>query len=219
LLLAADPELSPPPLDYDPAIAVTGALRSPIGRIEPLPPALESFLAGGSPTVYVGFGSMPNTNPSRSTRIVVDALARAGVRAIVSSGWAGLGTALPHTCFAIDEISHDALFPRLAGVVHHGGAGTTAAAARAGVPQLVVPHLLDQFYWAARVAALGIGPRALPRRSLNSEDLGAKMAVLVTDTAMRRAARALGDRLRGRDGVAAAVAALEAVPSRVRVSI
>jgi vancomycin aglycone glucosyltransferase len=213
LLLAADPEISPPPLDYDSAIAVTGALRLPVEAAASLPPAIEAFLVAGPPPVYIGFGSMTDADPERTTRTLVDAAQRAGVRAIISFGWAGLGGALPPTCIACGEVSHDALFPRLAGIVHHGGAGTTATAARAGVPQLVVPHLLDQFYWANRIASIGIGPQAVARRSLTASRLAAGLIAMTTNTDMRDAARALGDRLRGRDGVSAAVAAIEAIAS------
>ena len=212
LLLAADAELSPPPLDYDPNIVVTGALIRSGRDVAPLPPDIAAFVAAGPPPVYVGFGSMTDTDPARTTRILADAARRAGVRLLVSSGWARLGEALPETCMAVGEVSHAALFPHLAGVVHHGGAGTTATAARAGVPQLIVPHMLDQFYWAGRIAALGIGPPSLSRRSLDAQGLAARLAALAADARVRVAASALADQLRSRDGVTAAVHALERVP-------
>jgi UDP:flavonoid glycosyltransferase YjiC (YdhE family) len=152
---------------------------------------------------------MTDPDPERTTRVLLEAIARAGIRAIVSSGWAGLGATLPPECLAVGEVPHDALFSRLAGAVHHGGAGTTATAARAGIPQPIVPHMLDQFYWAHRTATLGIGPRAIPKRSLDGRRLAAGMMALTRDEGMRRAARSLGALLRPRDGVAAAVKAIE----------
>jgi len=215
LMLAADPELSPPPFDYDPSIVVTGPLQMRHEDDGRLPPEIEAFLQSGPAPVYIGFGSMTDADPGATTRTIVDAVRAAGTRAVVSSGWAGLGDALPAGCIACGEVRHDLLLPRLAGIVHHGGAGTTAAAARAGVPQLIVPHLLDQFYWGGRVAALGLGPRPLPRRALTAASLAGRLTAMTQDAAMRATAAALSTQLRGRDGVALAVSALEAqIPGR-----
>jgi vancomycin aglycone glucosyltransferase len=153
LFLAADPELSPPPGRRVPTSVQTGPWFLP--EEGHLPPAAQAFLDAGSTPVYLGFGSMPAADAARITRLVVDAVEKAGVRALLSAGAAGLGAAgpgaagpgasdLPDTCLALGDCPHSALFPRVAGVVHHGGAGTTHEAARAGVPQLVIPHLLDQ---------------------------------------------------------------------------
>ena len=122
----------------------------------PLPADLEAFLEGGEPPIFVGFGSMPASGDAAHRPI---AAARAvGRRIIVSRGWADLepmGDA--PDCMAIRDVSYDLLFPRVAAVVHHGGAGTTAAAARAGVPQVITPMFGDQFYWASRIVDLGVG--------------------------------------------------------------
>lgn len=209
LILAADPELSPPPFDYDPAIAVTGALRTNPAADATLPPEVEGFLQNGPPPVYIGFGSMTDHDPAKTTEIVATAVRQAGLRAIVGSGWAGLGGALPPELMACGEVQHDLLMPRLAGVVHHGGAGTTATAARSGVPQLVIPHLLDQFYWGRQVATLGLGPAPLRRHTLTASRLADGLRRLTNDAEMRQKAAALAKPLRARDGVAAAVTALE----------
>jgi UDP:flavonoid glycosyltransferase YjiC (YdhE family) len=138
----------------------------------PLPPKLESFLAAGPPPVYLGFGSMTDPDPTGTTRRLLSAIDALGCRALISRGWAGLGELpLPEGVLAIDAVSHASLFPRLAAVVHHGGAGTTHTAARAGVPQIVLPHVLDQFYFGRRVAELGIGPPPIPRRRFRVERL------------------------------------------------
>ncbi|WIM94462.1 glycosyltransferase [Actinoplanes oblitus] len=152
-LVAADPVLAPMrPTDLD--AVQTGAWILPDQR--PLAAELEAFLAAGPPPVYVGFGSMPA--PAEAARAAVEAIRAQGRRVILSRGWAGL--ALPDDgddCLTVGEVNHQALFGRVAAVIHHGGVGTTTTAARAGVPQLVVPQMVDQPYFAGRVAELGIG--------------------------------------------------------------
>jgi sterol 3beta-glucosyltransferase len=107
------------------------------------PPALQNFLQSGSPPVYIGFESMGSRNPEETADLILQAIALTGQRAILQSGWGGK-TDLPDTVFIVDSISHSWLFPRVAAVVHHGGAGTTAAGLRAGVPAIVIPFFGDQ---------------------------------------------------------------------------
>jgi vancomycin aglycone glucosyltransferase len=156
--LAADPVLGPwqetPELD----VTQTGAWIRQDER--PLPADLEAFLAAGSEPVYVGFGSMlvRGANPEDVSRAVVEAVRAQGRRVILGSGWADLGLIDDQgDGFVVGEVNQQALFGRVAAVVHHGGAGTTTTAARAGAPQVLVPQLADQPYWAGRVAELGIG--------------------------------------------------------------
>lgn len=150
--LASDPVLSP--LHAHPGLDVvqTGAWIVPDER--PLTPGLEAFLDSGEPPVYVGFGSV--TAPERAAEVAIEAIRAHGRRVLIGSGWAGLTTADPD-CLIIGEVNQQALFPRVAAVVHHGGAGTTTTAARAAAPQVVIPQIVDQPYWAGRVADLGIG--------------------------------------------------------------
>jgi vancomycin aglycone glucosyltransferase len=154
--LASDPVLAPwkDLTDFD--LVQTGAWILPDDR--PLPDDLRSFLDAGSPPVYVGFGSMAMRAAPDLGRIVLQAVRSQGRRVILGSGWADLGLGdAADDAFVIGEVNHQALFPRVAAVVHHGGAGTTHAAAIAGVPQVIVPQLVDQPHWARRVAELGIG--------------------------------------------------------------
>jgi len=154
--LATDPTLDPwqEPADLD--VVQTGAWLLP--DVRPLPADLEAFLDAGTPPVYVGFGSMPVHASNDVIPAVIKAVRAQGRRAIVSRGWADLGLVDDgDDCFAVGEANHQALFRRVAAVVHHGGAGTTTTAAWAGAPQVVVPQLADQPYWAGRVADLGIG--------------------------------------------------------------
>jgi vancomycin aglycone glucosyltransferase len=150
--LACDPVLSPLHAHPGYDVVQTGAWIVPDAR--PLPPDLEAFLAAGAPPVYVGFGSV--TAPEEAAEVAIEAIRQQNRRVLIGSGWAGLTTTDPD-CFVIGEVNHQALFPQVAAVVHHGGAGTTTTAARAGAPQVVVPQIVDQPYWAGRVAALGIG--------------------------------------------------------------
>jgi len=155
-LLASDPLLGPwPPTDaMDPV--QTGAWILPDDR--PLPPGLEDFLQAGAPPVYVGFGSMALAGSTDAAAVAIEAVRAHGRRVVLAQGWAGLAPVDDASdCFAVSDVSQQALFPRVAAVVHHGGAGTTTAAARAGAPQVIVPQLADQPYWAGRVAELGIG--------------------------------------------------------------
>ncbi|GAA3393264.1 glycosyltransferase [Streptomyces roseoviridis] len=155
-LLAADPFLGPwqEPADLD--VAQTGAWFVPDER--PLPEELEAFLKDGEPPVYVGFGSMGMQGSTEPARAAIEAVRAHGRRVLVSRGWADLGLIDDQDdCMAVGEANHQRLFPRVAAVIHHGGAGTTTTAARAGVPQVLVPQIVDQPYWAARVAELGIG--------------------------------------------------------------
>jgi vancomycin aglycone glucosyltransferase len=152
--LATDPTLDPSPSSSGMVIVQTGAWILP--DRSPLAADLESFLEAGHPPVYFGFGSMPVA--AGTSRTLIDAARAAGRRAIVSEGWAALGLIdEAPDCISVGDVNQQALFPRVAAVVHHGGAGTTVAAARAGVPQVVVPMFGDQPYWASRVRALGIG--------------------------------------------------------------
>jgi vancomycin aglycone glucosyltransferase len=152
--LAADPVLAPWPEPANPGVVQTGAWILPDER--PLPVGLEAFLDAGPPPVYVGFGSM--RAPRDIARVAIEAIRAQGRRALVACGWAGLAPIDDRDdCFAVGEVNQQALFGRVAAVVHHGGAGTTTTATRAGAPQVVVPQWADQPYWASRVAGLGIG--------------------------------------------------------------
>jgi UDP:flavonoid glycosyltransferase YjiC (YdhE family) len=193
--LAAEELLAPPPPDLEREVQVIGCLH-PFEE-GPLPDKLEAFLAAGEPPVYVGFGSMTDPDPAASTRLVLDAVSRVGARAVLSAGWAGLGDApLPENVIAVGSVPHASLFRRVAAVVHHGGAGTTTTAARAGAPQILVPHVLDQFHWAHRVARLGLGPPGLPRRRLRAEALAEAMAALRDNELVSERAARVGERLR-----------------------
>jgi len=150
--LAADPSLAPWP---DGAATVFQPGAWIVSDERPLPREAEAFLDAGDPPVYFGFGSMRASEGLGS--VMVEAARALGRRAIVSRGWADLAVAAGPDCLAVDEVNQQALFTRVAAVVHHGGAGTTTTAALAGSPQVVIPQLYDQHYWATRVRDLAIG--------------------------------------------------------------
>src|ERR1051326_9109920 len=166
--LEADPTLAPAPRAKGLEIVQTGAWLLPDPA--PLPGDVERFLNAGDPPVYFGLGSMRAVE--QSERIFVDAARAVGRRAIVQRGWAELdASAAGDDCLAIGDIDHAKLFPRCAAIVHHGGSGTTTSAARAGRPQLVVPHMYDQFYFAHRVKVLGVGVSGPARHELHGDAL------------------------------------------------
>jgi UDP:flavonoid glycosyltransferase YjiC (YdhE family) len=165
------------------------------------PAALVDFLNAGPPPVYVGFGSMHNRDADEITDLVIRALTRAGERGILLTGWDGLRPVRSSEgFFPIESVPHDWLFPRVAAVVHHGGAGTTAAALRAGVPAQVVPFMSDQPFWARRVHLLGVGPPPIPRKQLTVEQLALGIHKAVTDPLIRYRAAVLGQRIRAEKG-------------------
>lgn len=198
--LAADPVLGPWPEPADLAVVQSGMWSRPDER--PLPAEVEMFLDAGAPPVYVGFGSMPVRDPEGVARAAVEAVRARGHRVLVGRGWADLAlTDDRGDCLAVGEVNQQALFRRVAAVVHHGGAGTTTTAARAGAPQVVVPQMADQPYWAGRVADLGIGAaHAGPTPAF--ESLSAALEVALSPATRARAA-AVAATIRT-DGAAAA---------------
>lgn len=204
------PIISPKPPDWGNNIHLTGYwFLDPAPDWQP-PAQLVEFLEAGAPPVYIGFGSMANRAPLKMAQLAQEALERSGQRGILAAGWGGLdNTNLPATIFALDSVPHTWLFPRMAAVVHHGGAGTTAAGLRAGVPSILVPHMGDQPFWAKRVTELGVGPRCIPRRKLTSGRLAAAINIATTDQNLRAKAAALGERIRSEDGVARMIEVIE----------
>ncbi|MFF7758155.1 glycosyltransferase [Streptomyces griseorubiginosus] len=166
----------------------------------PLPDELRAFLDAGPPPVFVGLGSATVPDPARVSAAIVRALRLAGLRGVIQRGWAGLA-ATGDDLLTIDEVPHSALFPHMAAVVHHAGAGTTAAGLRAGVPAVPVPIQFDATFWAARLVALGVAPRAVPLRRLTAEALAAALTEATRDAGRRERARALGAHIREEDGV------------------
>ncbi len=204
------------PADWDANTHVTGYwfLDSSTGWNPP--PALMRFLDDGPPPVYVGFGSMASRQPEETAALVLRALAETGQRAVMLSGWAGLRSdQLPPSVIMVESVPHAWLFPQVSAVVHHGGAGTTAAGLRAGVPSILIPFFGDQAFWAERVRTLGVGPEPIPRHKLTTERLAEAIRQAVKDEALRRRAAELGATIRAEDGVGRAVAIFAALSQSV----
>jgi sterol 3beta-glucosyltransferase len=196
--------------DWKDSMHVTGfwQLDPPPGW-EP-PAGLADFLKAGPPPVYIGFGSMTHRKPEEVTEMILRALALTGRRGVLSAGWGRIGEgALPRSVFTIGSTPHGWLFPRMAALVHHGGAGTTAAGLRAGIPAVVTPFFGDQPFWGERIHALGIGPKPIPRPRLTAENLARAIDAAVSDAEMVARAARLGEQIRTEDGIARAVEILE----------
>lgn len=202
--------LCPRPSDWPARIQVCGFWSLPQLQWQP-PAALLDFLDAGPPPLYVGFGSMIDADAARLTTTVKAALRLTGQRALLATGWGGLiadQDVDSDQCFALEHAPHDWLFPRVIAAVHHGGAGTCAAALTAGIPSVVVPFGYDQPFWAHCLAQRGVAPPALKRDGLQPEVLAHALRQATSPT-MCAVAQALGQRLREEDGVAKAVAQLE----------
>jgi sterol 3beta-glucosyltransferase len=204
------PQVIPRPGDWGDNQQVTGYwFLDPPASWQP-PSALVDFLQAGPPPVFVGFGSMGSQKPEQTTALIVQALAQTGQRGVLLSDWNGFRSeALPESVFLTGPVPYSWLFPQMTAVVHHGGAGTTAAGLAAGVPSILAPFMGDQPFWAQRVHQLGVGPKPIPRRRLTVEHLSAAIHIAVTDDTMRAAAARLGERIREEDGVARAVAVIQ----------
>jgi vancomycin aglycone glucosyltransferase len=206
MIAATDPALTVLPEDARLLVTQTGypllANRSELSE------ELRQFLDAGPPPLYAGFGSMPVGNRERVGRLLVEAARRAGQRLVISRGWAEIPqTTHDGSCLFIGDEPHDRLFPRVGAVIHHGGAGSVATAARAGVPQIILPVAADQFLWRGAVVRLGLGPRATMLRLATTASVATAMTSVLTDSAYRRRAGEMAARLAETpDGVATTVA-------------
>ena len=194
----------PRPLDWGSHVHLTGWWYPDDPQWQP-PADLQRFVESGSPPVFIGFGSMPVSNASSITTLLVDAVRLSGQRAILHAGWAGLGGALPPEILPINYAPYSWLFPRMAAVVHHGGSGTTGFGFRSGIPSIIVPFGFDQFYWGTRAAEMGVGPKPVPYRQLTAERLASTIHIAVSDRGIRDRAADLGRRLIAENGVQRAV--------------
>jgi UDP:flavonoid glycosyltransferase YjiC (YdhE family) len=195
------------PRDWRPGLDVAGYWWPHDGGT-PLPDDLREFIEAGPPPVFVGLGSATVPDPARTSAEIVRALRRAGLRGVVQRGWADL-TATGDDILTVGEVPHSALFPRMAAVVHHAGAGTTAAGLRAGVPAVPVPIQFDERFWAARLVALGVAPCAVPLGRLSADALAAALVRATRDAGHRERAQALGVRIRAEDGATPVLAAVD----------
>lgn len=209
-LMAYSEALLPRGTDWPANVAVTGYWYLHRMSNWQVPPALARFIESGPAPIYVGFGSMMMKNPTDTVTAVLDAVRRTGSRAIISEGWGGMRpTSVPDNVFVAEVVPHEWLFPRVAAVIHHGGAGTIGAALSAGVPQIIVPFITDQFFWARQLEKRGIAPRAVRHSCLTAESLTAAIRLALNDAGMRKRAADTAVLVRGEDGTRRAADILE----------
>jgi len=206
ILYAFSPHVVAPPVDWAHDVHVTGYwCLDPPGGWEP-PPGLLEFLDAGPAPVFVGFGSITARSGGELTDIALEALALSRQRGVLGMGQYGLPERdMPANVLAIGSVPHSWLFPRMAAVVHHGGAGTTGAGLRAGVPSVIVPFTADQPFWGRQVFRLGVGPRPIPVQQVSATKLARAISAAVEDSAMRARAQRLGGCIRAEHGVARAM--------------
>lgn len=218
LIFAISPAVLASPPDWNkPHIHITGYFFLDDVTYQP-PESLRRFLDAGAPPVCITFGSMINRRAEQLTRAALDAIARTGNRAVFLTGWGGWQPENPpEYAFFTESAPHHWLLPRCKAMIHHGGAGTTAAGLRAGIPAIIVPHTADQPFWGARVAALGAGTPPIPLHRANAAQLVQALHTIETETIRLRAAQ-LGQMIRGEDGTGNATAILENHIANARTS-
>jgi sterol 3beta-glucosyltransferase len=212
-LYCYSPSLVPTPTDWPPDTVATGYWRRRAGdRAEPVEDSLASFVAAGAPPIYVGFGSSVGPDPARVGTVVSDAVRQAGIRAVIATGWGGL-TGVPDDSdvLVIERAPHQWLFPRVAAVVHHGGAGTTAAGLLAARPTVVCPFQGDQYFWGAAVHRAGAGPASLSAKKLAASRLASAIRAAIDDSAVQARTAELSERIAEEDGATRACQQIETV--------
>ncbi|MGH3727061.1 MAG: glycosyltransferase [Mycobacterium sp.] len=192
------------PRDWRPHWHQTGYWRPHHDETWRPPQKLAEFIDIGPAPVFIGLGSTATSKGHELSKTITSAVRRAGVRAVVQSGWAGL-SCTGDDIITVDDVPHSWLFPRMAAAVHHCGAGTTAAALRAGIPSIPVPGIMDQPFWADRLAQLGAACSPLPRASLRADALAASLTHVITESRYRQGAQRLSRLIRDEDGAEAAV--------------
>ena len=208
-LIGVSRQVAPSPPDWPPRHRVTGYWLLDRPDWSP-PPELAAFVARDPKPVAIGFGSMSIADRAPLAALLARVAALSDVRLVLQSAFGQIDrAALPASIFLAGDVPHDWLFPRVAAVVHHGGAGTSAAAFRAGVPSVFVPHLVDQYSWAETARRLGVAPRPVPRRALSAERLARAIVQATRDGRMQARAARLGAAIRAEDGVGAAVRLVE----------
>lgn len=198
------PALIPKPADWGAHIGVSGFFFLPSGKSYQPDPKLQAFLDAGEPPVYIGFGSIVIDDPDAFTKLILEAVKKAGVRALVSKGWSNVGGKdVPDNVFLLGNVPHDWLFQHVSAVVHHGGAGTCAIGLALGRPTVIVPFFGDQFWWAGIVQRAGAGPQAVPYKKLTSDNLADNIREALKPETQAKA-RELSEKMKGEDGVSVA---------------
>lgn len=184
------PSLVPKPADWGEEIDISGFVFLDLASSFTPPDPLAEFLAKGEKPIYIGFGSIVVDDAEKFTEMIFEAVKLAGVRALVSKGWGGLGAdsvGIPEGVFMLENTPHDWLFPQVTACVIHGGAGTTAIALKCGKPLMIVPFFGDQFFWGSMIARAKAGPEAVPYKGLTAEKLAEGIKFCLTEEAQKNA--------------------------------
>ncbi|GAA6623445.1 glycosyltransferase [Scytonema sp. NUACC26] len=207
ILYGFSPSVIPKPVDWPDSVHITGYWFLDQAKDYQPPQELVDFIHDGTPPVCIGFGSMIASQPELLTEIVLEALKISQQRGILLSGWAGIASEVKNSdqVFVIDSVPHDWLFPKMGAVVHHGGASTTAAGLRAGVPSVIVPFFADQPSWGKKLYQLGVSPSPIPYKDLSSQALATAIQEAVNNETIRSNAIALSNKIKQEDGIANAV--------------
>jgi sterol 3beta-glucosyltransferase len=218
-LYAFSPTVVPRPNDWGPNVHITGYWTTDISDSWQPPEPLTQFLASQPPPVCINFGSIVSRDVNRVYDAVLAALTKTKQPGVILTGWGGWKSMdIPANVLALEAAPHDWLFPHMMAVIHHGGAGTTAAALRAGVPNIVVPFAADQPFWGQRVAKLKVGPPPIPAKQLHADRLEAAIRQVVESTTMRQRAAEVGRQLRTENGVGQAITIIEQYYNRFGVN-
>jgi len=208
-LFAMSPRVCSPPRDWPKHHHMTGFFFLDDDDVQP-DAELVKFLAAGEPPVIITFGSMAHTDKNAMEEILIGAIRLSGYRAIIQRGWSGLAEReLPPNVYPVDYVSHSWLFPQSACVVHHGGAGTLAAAIRAGVPSVIVPHKSDQFLWARDAHSIGYTVPPISIENLSADRLGLAIAMTLAGPRFRTEAQKLSRHIKAEQGTKKAVHLIE----------
>lgn len=208
IIIASDKEIAGVPPDAPISYSQPGYMH--LTQPSQQYPELDDFLNSGPPPLYAGFGSMPKMDQAKIVSIIVQAARHNGLRAVIAKFWDEQSEfSKDEDVFFIQKYPHLDLFPRMAGVIHHGGAGTTATTARSGVPQIIIPHILDQYYWGNQVHKSGLGPKPIWRSRLTAEKLAKAIKESVTNRETTSKAKEVGEKLRQKDPLKAIVREIE----------
>jgi sterol 3beta-glucosyltransferase len=206
MLSAYSNSIIPHPGDWSENIHITGYFFLDSEEDWHPPSELIQFLNSGKKPIYIGFGSMGGQEPEKLANIILGALEKSNQRGVLVTGWGGIKTKFTsENIIILDKAPHRWLFPQMAAVVHHGGAGTTAEVLRAGVPSVIIPFILDQPFWGARIKALGVGSNPIPHKKLTVNNLSEAITSVTTNQEMINRSKMIAELIRSENGVQNAV--------------
>jgi len=215
ILCAWSPSVLPPSTDWKPNVHVTGYHFFDLNNSYQPPVELQNFLSAGISPICISFGSMVNRDAENIDHIVRDALRQTNQRGIILSGWSKVNRSSSKDLLYLESVSHDWLLPRCGMIMHHGGAGTTSAGLRAGIPNIVIPFTADQPFWGKRVYAIGAGPMPILVKDLSVENLSHAIADAEAEI-FRKQAQDIGQKIKGEDGITQAIALIEAYEAKFK---